>query len=91
MPIVYKPLAMGFSVLGGVVAGSLFKRTWKALTGRDEAPEATRRDHDWREVLLAAAIQGALFGLVKAAVDRAGARGFEKVTGIWPGDRSNSS
>jgi hypothetical protein len=36
--------------------------------------------------LAAAALQGALFGLVKAAIDRSGARTFEKITGSWPGD-----
>ena len=30
--------------------------------------------------------QGAIFGLVKAAVDRGGAQGFQKLTGVWPGD-----
>ena len=39
-----------------------------------------------REVVLAAAIQGAIFAATKAAIDRAGARGFTKVTGAWPGD-----
>ena len=38
-----------------------------------------------REVVLAAAIQGAIFAAVKA-VDRAGARGFTQLTGTWPGD-----
>ena len=36
--------------------------------------------------LPAAALQGAIFALVKAAVDRGGAEGFRKLTGVWPGD-----
>jgi hypothetical protein len=28
---------------------------------------------------------GAVFGVVKAALDRGGAAGFREVTGIWPG------
>jgi hypothetical protein len=39
-----------------------------------------------REVVLAAALQGAIFAATKAAIDRAGARGFTKLTGSWPGD-----
>jgi hypothetical protein len=39
-----------------------------------------------REVVLAAAIQGAIFAATKAAIDRAGARVFTRVTGSWPGD-----
>jgi Protein of unknown function (DUF4235) len=36
--------------------------------------------------VLAAAIQGAIFAATKAAIDRAGARGFKQLTGAWPGD-----
>ena len=36
--------------------------------------------------MAAAAIEGAVFGLVKAAVDRGGATGFARLTGVWPGD-----
>ena len=30
--------------------------------------------------------QGAVFGAVKAGVDRGGLKGFEKVTGVWAGE-----
>jgi hypothetical protein len=40
----------------------------------------------WGEGLPAAAVQGAIFAVVKASLDRGGARGFEKLTGVWPGD-----
>jgi hypothetical protein len=36
-------------------------------------------------VVTAAIIQGAVFGAVKALIDRAGATGFERLTGVWPG------
>jgi Protein of unknown function (DUF4235) len=50
----------------------------------EEAPKATDRQRSWKEVLAAAALQGAVFGLIKATVDRAGAKGFERATGAWP-------
>ena len=37
-------------------------------------------------MLLAATLQGAIFAVVKAALDRGAATGVEKVTGVWPGD-----
>lgn len=83
--IIYKPFGLFVSVLGGVAAGAAFKRTWKLVANTDEAPKATDRRRTWAEVLPAAALQGAVFGLVKAAMDRAGARGFERATGAWPG------
>ncbi len=38
----------------------------------------------WGEVLTAAALQGAIFAVVKAAVDRGGAAGVRRLTGEWP-------
>ena len=50
----------------------------------DDAPNATDQDRGWAEVLLAAAIQGAIFAVVKAAVERGGATGVPKTTGRGP-------
>ena len=86
MKLLYKPVGMLVSVLGGVLAGAVFKRAWKVTAGEEEAPQATDARRGWREVLLAAALQGAIFGLVKAAVDRSAAEATRKVTGTWPGD-----
>jgi Protein of unknown function (DUF4235) len=36
--------------------------------------------------LLAATLRGAIFALVKAAVDRGAAEGTRRLTGIWSGD-----
>lgn len=84
--LLYKPLGMIISVLGGVFASAVFKRLWKKIGHEDKAPEATERSRGWAEILMAAATQGAIFGLVKAALDRGGAVGFRKATGTWPGD-----
>ncbi len=82
----YKPLGMLFGVLGGLTASAVFRKVWQKATGEDEPPTATDKDLSWREVLIAATIQGAIFGLVKAAIDRGGAAGYRKVTGKWPDD-----
>jgi hypothetical protein len=37
-------------------------------------------------IILAAGLEGLIYGAVKAAVDRAGATEFERATGTWPGD-----
>jgi hypothetical protein len=86
--VLYKPMGMLVSVLGGVLAGTIFKQVWKVVFKEDDAPKATDADRGWREILLAATLQGAIFGLVKAAVDRGTAEGTRKVTGVWPGDES---
>lgn len=84
--LLYKPLGIAFGVLGGILAGAVFKQIWKLIADEEEAPKATEDARSWGEVLPAAALQGAIFALVKAAVDRGGAEGFRKLTGVWPGD-----
>ena len=85
MKLLYKPFGLLASVVGGIVAGALFKRLWRAVADEDKAPSAKDRDRQWREVLAAAAIQGAVSGGVKALIDRAGATGYARLTGVWPG------
>ncbi|WP_067813346.1 DUF4235 domain-containing protein [Nocardia inohanensis] len=85
MNALYKPVGMLVGVLGGVAANIVFTQVWRRVSGEDEAPSATARDYSWREVLVAAALQGAIFGLVKASIDRAGASGYQRLTGTWPG------
>jgi Protein of unknown function (DUF4235) len=84
--LVYRPFGLVFSILAGILAGAVFKQIWKRVSGEEEAPKAKESEYGWREILAAAALQGAVFGLVKAAFDRSGARAFEKLTGSWPGD-----
>jgi hypothetical protein len=83
--LLYKPLGLLVSVLGAVVASTLFNRLWKLLGHDEDAPDATDHNRRWPEVLASATLQGAVFGLVKAAIDRGAATGFRKLTGTWPG------
>ncbi|MGA9872194.1 MAG: DUF4235 domain-containing protein [Rhodococcus sp. (in: high G+C Gram-positive bacteria)] len=77
----YKPLSLGMSVLGGVLAGAVFKQVWKRVGDNEpKAPDPKDLNKSIQEVLIAAAIHGAVFGLVKAAVDRAGAKGYRALT-----------
>lgn len=84
--VLYKPLGMIVSTLGGIAASAAFKKVWKRIAGEEDVPDAKDRKHSWTEVILAAALQGAIFAAVKAAVDRAGAVGYRKATGDWPTD-----
>lgn len=83
--ILYKPFGMLAGALGGVIAGAIFKRIWKLAAHEDEAPEATDAQRGWGEILIAATLQGAIFALVKAVVDRGAATATRKLVGVWPG------
>ena len=68
--LIYRLASLGLSVVSGMLAGVMFKQLWKLIAREDEAPEATDPERSWREVLPAAALQGAVFATVKAAVER---------------------
>ncbi|MFB7837155.1 MULTISPECIES: DUF4235 domain-containing protein [unclassified Streptomyces] len=83
--IAYKPIGLALGALSGLIAGAAFKQAWKLIEGEGDAPDATDEDRAWKEILLAAAIQGAIFAVVKASVERSGAVTVRRVTGTWPG------
>ncbi|WP_320068009.1 DUF4235 domain-containing protein [Micromonospora sp. RTGN7] len=80
----YKPVGVLLGLAAGTVAGAIFRQAWKATAGDGDAPSATDEDRGWGEVLAAAALQGAIFAVVRAAVDRGGAVGLRRLTGHWP-------
>jgi hypothetical protein len=86
--LIYRPIGLLSGIVSGAIAGAVFKQIWKRASPghKEDSPKALESEYSLREVLLAAAIQGALFALVKALVDRVGARAFERATGSWPGD-----
>jgi Protein of unknown function (DUF4235) len=84
--LMYKALGLLASLLASMLAGAIFRKVWKFTPGPDEAPEATDQRRGWGEILLGAALQGAIFAMIRAAFDRAAAEGVRKVTGDWPGD-----
>lgn len=88
--LLYKLISMLVSVLGGMLAGAIFKQVWKLTAREEDAPSATDARRGWREVLIAAALQGAIFAVVKAAVDRGTATAAHQLTGTWPGDEGKA-
>ncbi|SCF27162.1 Protein of unknown function (DUF4235) [Micromonospora viridifaciens] len=80
----YKPVGVLLGLAAGTIAGVIFRQVWSLTSGDGEAPSATDEERRWGEILAAAALQGAIFAVVRAAVDRGGAMGVRKLTGRWP-------
>ena len=89
--VLYRPIGLFVSVLGGLVAGAIFKRLWRVASDGSEAPKATDERRSWREVTGAAAVQGAVYGGVKALIDRAGATGLCSSHGLLAGTEQDVS
>jgi hypothetical protein len=83
--MMYKALGLLVGVLGGILASAIVKKVWELTPGHDEAPEAIDTRRSWGEILTAAALQGAIFAVIRAAVERATAASAEKLAGEQPG------
>ena len=81
MKLLYRPFGLIVSVLGGILAGQVFNRLWRG----EDVPKPKEKHRGWAEVVGGAALHGAVYGGVKAMVDRAGRTGYERATGTWPG------
>lgn len=83
-----RPGGLVSGIISGALAGVLFKQIWKVASPSHskDTPKALESAFPLREIVIAAALQGAIYATVKALVDRSGARAFEKILGEWPGD-----
>ncbi len=86
MKLLYKP----FGILAGVIAARLgraaFKKIWGKIDEQDP-PDPSIEEATAGKVIAAAALEAATMAAVAAAVDRASARTFHHLVGIWPGKK----
>src|ERR1700730_12145753 len=86
MRILYKP----FAVVAGVIGARLGRSAFKTLSAKIDAtdpPDPTTAYASLPKVVAAAALEAATMAGIAAAVDRASARAFHYLTGIWPGKK----
>ena len=86
MKLIYKIFSIPIGLLSGMLAKKLFEQVWGLIDDR-EPPTANIEKATWPKVLTAAAVQGTTFYVTRAAVQRAGAKSFAHLTGVWPGDK----
>lgn len=84
-----KLLFIPFSMIGGMIAGTLSKKTFEALWGLfddQEAPEPKHRDVSLVKLVSALILQGAIFRAVRGLFDYGTRQAFQRLTGSWPGE-----
>jgi hypothetical protein len=86
MKLIYKPIGIICGVIAGLLSKRLFEFIWSKIDDSDP-PKPTTKYAPWGKVLAAAAVEGVTFKVTRAAVDRAGAKGFDHLTGVWPGEK----
>jgi hypothetical protein len=82
-------LFLPLSIAGGLLAGLLGKKLFEGLWGfvdEEEPPDAEHREVNFAKLVIALALEGAIFRVVKGFFDHGARRGFERLTGSWPGE-----
>jgi hypothetical protein len=87
MKLIYKPFGIVLGIIAGVIAKKVFEQIW-GLIDKEEPPKPTTEQTSWPKVLASAAVEGLTFKVTRAAVDRAGASGYSRLTGVWPGEKA---
>lgn len=84
--LLFIPVSVAAGLLAGFVGKKTFDQVW-GLIDEEEPPDSKHRDVPWGRLLLAGAIQGAIFRAVKEATDHAARGAFYRATGTWPGEK----
>ena len=85
-----KMLFIPVSIAGGLIAGAISRKILDRIWGlfdEEEPPDSKHRDIDWGKLMIAAALQGAIFRVMKEAADHYSRRAFYRTTGTWPGEK----
>ncbi len=85
--LLFIPVSVGGGLLAGFVSKKIFDQIW-GLFDDEEPPDSKHRDIQWHKLLIAAAIQGAIFRAMKEITDHYSRRAFAGVTGSWPGEEA---
>jgi uncharacterized protein DUF4235 len=88
MKILYKPFAIIASVIGAKLGHTIFTRLWSRIDDADP-PGPREPNVSLPKVVGAKALEAATMAGVGAAVDRASAKWFHYLTGIWPGEKKS--
>jgi len=84
-----KFLFIPFSVIGGMLAGVISKKTFELIWGAfddEDAPEPKHREISLVKLIVALIVQGAIVRAVRGLVDHGSRHAFQRMTGSWPGE-----
>jgi Protein of unknown function (DUF4235) len=79
------PVSVGGGLLAGLLGKKLFEQIW-GMIDKDEPPHPQHREISVPKMLIALALEGAIFRLTKGALDHWARATFARFTGTWPGE-----
>jgi hypothetical protein len=83
--LLFTPLSIGGGLLAGLLGKKVFEQIW-GMIDEEEPPHPEHREISVPKMLIALAIEGAIFRMTKGALDHWARRSFARFTGTWPGE-----
>ena len=83
--LIFVPLSVGGSLLAGLLGKKVFEQIW-GMIDKEEPPHPEHRQISVPKMLIALALEGAIFRMTKGALDHWARRSFERFMGTWPGE-----
>jgi hypothetical protein len=84
MKLLFTPFGIAAGLVAGLIGKKIFEQVW-GLIDKEEPPEPKHRETGWVKLIGALALEGAIFRAVRGALDHGSRRGYERLTGTWPG------
>lgn len=84
-----KLLFIPFSVIGGIIAGAVGKKTFEMIWGAfddEDAPDPKHRTISLKKLIPALVLEGAIFRAIRGLADHGTRHAFSRLTGSWPGE-----
>jgi hypothetical protein len=85
MKVIFIPVSVVTGLLAGIAARKAFERVW-SVVDEEEPPAPDHREAPTMKLVLALALEGAIFRVAKGYADHGARRGFAALTGRWPGE-----
>ena len=86
----FLPINLGASLLAGLVGKKLFAVLWGVIDDQDP-PKPEHREARIGKLLLALAIEGVIFSMIRGLVNHGSRHVYARATGSWPGDEAPDS
>jgi Protein of unknown function (DUF4235) len=87
LKLLFLPVSIVLGLIAGLLGRKLFEQAW-GLIDDEEPPDAKHREIDYRKLVVALLIEGAIFRLVKGFADHGARHGYARLTGSWPGEEA---
>lgn len=84
MRLLYKPIGILAGLVSVRISRRVFNTVWAKIDAKEAPPTPRGGRASTTKVVAAAAIEAATSAGTSAAVDRAGARVFHYLIGVWP-------